>query len=164
MKETCGYTTILPLRAGALIGSRGVVDLDPMITFGFEIGAAFQIRDDVLNLIADPDEYGKERLGDLIEGKRTLMLAHLVAAADTSDRSWVEGYLGRPQEHRTAEEAEVLFGVMRSYGSIEFASEFAAGVARSAELSMEGAFAGLPNSPAKEFVRTRVPFMVERRY
>jgi geranylgeranyl diphosphate synthase, type II len=58
----------------------------------------------------------------------------------------------------------VLFEMMRSYGSIEFASEFAAGVARSAELSTEGAFAGLPDSPAEEFVRTRVPFMVERRY
>ena len=60
MKKTCWYTTVLPLRAGALIGSWGTADLEPMIEFGFHLGAAFQIRDDILNLVGDPDVYGKE--------------------------------------------------------------------------------------------------------
>ena len=82
MKKTCWYTTVLPLRVGALVGSRGTAELDPMIEFGFHLGAAFQIRDDILNLVGDPDVYGKEALGDLREGKRTLMLIHLLASAD----------------------------------------------------------------------------------
>ena len=69
MRKTCWYTTIHPLRVGALIGSWGVADPDPMIDFGFHLGAAFQIRDDVLNIVGDPKVYGKEILGDLIEGK-----------------------------------------------------------------------------------------------
>ena len=45
--------------------------------FGFHFGAAFQIRDDLLNLVGDEQTYGKEILGDLYEGKRTLPLMHL---------------------------------------------------------------------------------------
>ena len=81
MRKTCWYTTLLPLRVGALIGARGDVDLAAMLRFGFFLGAAFQIRDDVLNLTGSVARYGKEPLGDLREGKRTLMVIHLLAAA-----------------------------------------------------------------------------------
>ena len=79
MHKTCWYTTIHPLRVGALIGSLGRSDLDSLVRFGFYLGAAFQIRDDLLNLIGDEAKYGKESCGDLYEGKRTLMVIHLLA-------------------------------------------------------------------------------------
>ena len=82
IQKTCWYTTLLPLRVGALIGARNRIDLEPMLRFGFFLGAAFQIRDDILNLIGSEVAYGKELLGDLREGKQTLMLIHLVAATD----------------------------------------------------------------------------------
>ena len=82
IQKTCWYTTLLPLRVGALVGARKAVDLEPMLRFGFFLGAAFQIRDDILNLVGSEALYGKEVLGDLREGKRTLMLIHLVAATD----------------------------------------------------------------------------------
>jgi geranylgeranyl diphosphate synthase, type II len=44
MKKTCWYTTILPLRLGALIGSWGTADLQAMIDFGFNLGAAATAR------------------------------------------------------------------------------------------------------------------------
>jgi geranylgeranyl diphosphate synthase type II len=162
MKKTCWYTTVLPLRAGALIGSRGTADLEPMIGFGFLLGAAFQIRDDILNLIGDTDAYGKEPLGDLREGKRTLMLIHLLAAADRSDRTWLVGYLAQDIGARRPEDAARVFNLMVAYGSIAFSSEFASGVARSAEEAMDAAFACLPDSPARRFVAKLVPYMVER--
>ena len=162
MKKTCWYTTVLPLRVGALTGSWGSADLDAMITFGLHLGAAFQIRDDILNLVGDPAKYGKERLGDLVEGKRTLMLIHLLAAADEPDRRWVRSYLARSASARQPEETLRLFDLMVSYGSISFASEFASGVARRAQAAMDYAFAGLPDTRAKRFLRDLVPFMVER--
>lgn len=162
MKKTCWYTTVLPLRVGALTGSLGSADLDAMITFGLHLGAAFQIRDDILNLVGNPADYGKERLGDLVEGKRTLMLIHLLAEADEPDRRWVRSYLARSAAARRPEEAVRLYELMVSYGSILYASEFAAGVARRAQGAMDYAFAGLPDTPAKRFVRHLVPFMVER--
>jgi geranylgeranyl diphosphate synthase type II len=47
-----------------------------MVRFGFHLGAAFQIQDDLLNLVGDESLYGKEINGDLREGKRTLVLIH----------------------------------------------------------------------------------------
>ena len=49
-------------------------------------GPAFQIQDDLLNLVGDEALYGKEINGDLREGKRTLVLIHLIGAAEGSDR------------------------------------------------------------------------------
>jgi geranylgeranyl diphosphate synthase type II len=164
MKKTCWYTTVLPLRVGALIGSRGTADLDPMIEFGFHLGAAFQIRDDILNLVGDPGEYGKEPLGDLREGKRTLMLIHLLAAADPPDRRWLVGYLATAPTERHAEDVRRVYELMESYGSIGFAGEFATGVATSAMTAMDAAFAGLDDSPARRFISVLVPFMIERAF
>ena len=49
MRKTCWYTTIHPLRAGAhIVGSAGTADPGPLLRFGFHFGAAFQIRDDLL--------------------------------------------------------------------------------------------------------------------
>ena len=162
MRKTCWYTTVLPLRIGALIGSRGTAALDPMIEFGFHLGAAFQIRDDILNLVGDPEVYGKEALGDLMEGKRTLMLIHLLASADPGDRYWLIDYLARPTAERHKEDVNRVLELMLSYGSIAFAGEFATGVARSAITSMDAAFAGREDTPARRFIAGLVPYMIER--
>ena len=162
MKKTCWYTTVLPLRVGALIGSSGSADLEPMISCGFHLGAAFQIRDDILNLTGDPGVYGKERFGDLREGKRTLILIHLLVAADPPDFAWLRSYLEREPSARRPEEVRNLFDLMTAYGSISFAGEFARGVANSAGAAMQAAFAGVPDSAARRFLADLVPFMVER--
>ena len=162
MKKTCWYTTILPLRLGALIGSWGTADLQAMIDFGFNLGAAFQIRDDILNLVPDAGRYGKEELGDLREGKRTLVLIHLLAAAEPGERAWIEEYLAQPLEGRTMEGARQLHRLVLRHGSIPFAAEFARGTATAAERTFERAFAGLADGPARRFIRQLIPYMVER--
>src|SRR5262252_5964477 len=78
LKKTCWLATIYPSRVGAMIGTCDNIDLDPFVRFGFFLGAAFQIQDDLLNLVGDAGAYGKELDGDLREGKRTLMLIHLL--------------------------------------------------------------------------------------
>jgi geranylgeranyl diphosphate synthase type II len=162
MKKTCWYTTILPLRVGAMIGSWGTADLQAMIDFGFNLGAAFQIRDDILNLLPDAGHYGKEELGDLREGKRTLVLIHLLAAAEPAERAWIEDYLAQPLEARTMDDARQLHRLMLRHGSIPFAAEFARGMAADAERTFERAFAGLTDGPARRFIRQLIPYMVER--
>lgn len=162
MKKTCWYTTVLPLRVGALIGTKGTVPLEPMLRFGFFLGAAFQIRDDILNLTGSLAVYGKEPLGDLREGKRTLMLAHLLAAANSQDRARVVQYLRLEPAERSAVVISQIFTMMRDHGSVAFADEFARGIARSAAVAFEEAFAGAPDSPARQFVGNLIPYMVER--
>lgn len=162
MKKTCWYTTILPLRAGALIGSRQKVDLSLMVRFGFFLGAAFQIRDDILNLIGNPEVYGKERMGDLREGKRTLMLIHALTAAEPADRDILERFLRLPRAERSDQAVSEVFEVLRRYGSVAFAGQFAGGIARSATVAFEEAFADVDASPARDFVAELIPYMVER--
>lgn len=87
--KTSWYSFITPLQAGALAAGADLDQLAPLESFGRHIGAAFQITDDLLNLRADPEDYGKEIGGDLWEGKRTLMLLHALrcATADERDRA-----------------------------------------------------------------------------
>jgi geranylgeranyl diphosphate synthase type II len=160
LRKTCAYTTILPLRVGALTGSWGSADLDSIARFGFLLGAAFQIQDDVLDLVSEDGRYGKDVLGDVREGKRTLILLHLVHAASAADREFVVALLrsgSRPDGavRRVAE-------MMRDYGSIDFATAYAATIARSAAESFDEAFAGCPPSSAVEFLREIIPFMIHR--
>lgn len=161
MKKTCWYTTVLPLRAGALIGSRGKAELEPMIEFGFHLGAAFQIQDDVLNLVGDTKLYGKELLGDLRESKRSLILIHLLAVAPPAERAWIEVFLGDPAE-RTPAATVHLRDLMEQSGSIAFAREFARGIAHSASTAFEQAFAPVPASSARSFIGELIPYMLDR--
>jgi geranylgeranyl diphosphate synthase, type II len=84
--KTSWYTFITPLQAGAIAAGAGPERLAPLESLGRHLGAAFQITDDLLNLRADPEEYGKEIGGDLWEGKRTLMLLHTLRSAEPNDR------------------------------------------------------------------------------
>ena len=162
MHKTCWYTTIHPLRVGALVGGRGTVDLRPMVRFGFHLGAAFQIQDDLLNLTGDEAIYGKEINGDLREGKRTLVLVHLTQHARGHDRTVVDRYLGLRPDQRTPAVVAEIRGLVDDYGSIEFTRAYAAGIAGAAVEAFEDAFADAAPGPDTDFVRALVPYMLDR--
>jgi geranylgeranyl diphosphate synthase, type II len=162
LHKTCAYTTILPLRVGALIGSWGDADLDAIARFGFALGAAFQIRDDVLDLVSAGASYGKNALGDVWEGKRTLALIHLLRLASGDDRDELTAFLARPAGDRAGGDAARIRDLMDHYGSVRFAAEFGARMADEALDAFDGAFSACPPSPARDFLRGVVPFMVER--
>lgn len=162
MRKTCWYTTIHPLRVGALIGSWNRADLDPLVRFGFYLGAAFQIQDDLLNLEGDEDLYGKERCGDLYEGKRTLMLIHLLSEASPAERAEVVAFLRGERSSRSPEAVDRVLGLMARHGSLEFARAFGEGIAGAAGDAFEIAFAGVPDSPERRFVHDLIDWMLRR--
>ncbi|BBY44193.1 polyprenyl synthetase family protein [Mycolicibacterium celeriflavum] len=162
MHKTCWYTTIHPLRVGAMVGSRGTADLAPLVRFGFHFGAAFQIRDDLLNLIGDERLYGKEILGDLYEGKRTLTLMHLLSVARGEDREFVRNYLRLQRSERSGDLVLRIRALMDEYGSIDFTSEYAEGILLVAEEYFEQAFAGARPGPDLDFLRALVPYVWAR--
>jgi geranylgeranyl diphosphate synthase, type II len=59
---------------GGIIGSGNNEQIDTLKKLGIELGLAFQIQDDLLDVIADPDKFGKIRGGDIREGKKTYLL------------------------------------------------------------------------------------------
>ncbi|HEY3568494.1 MAG TPA: polyprenyl synthetase family protein [Thermoanaerobaculia bacterium] len=162
LKKTCWYTTISPMRLGALIGCRDMLpEFDTLIRFGFFFGTAFQIRDDVLNLTGD-ERYGKEIYDDLLEGKRTLMVIHLLSQATPEERERVTAFLASPRAERVGEPVRWVVERMKHYGSIDYAQEVANGLAGAALHEFSLLFDTLPDSRDKHFLADLVPWVLER--
>ena len=136
--------------------------LGALVRFGFHFGAAFQIRDDLLNLIGDEQTYGKEILGDLYEGKRTLPLVHLMATAVGADRAFVQEYLRLNRAERSAEMVRAVRALMDDYDCVNFTAEFAEGILLTAQDYFEEAFADAHPGPDLDFLRSLVPYVWAR--
>jgi geranylgeranyl diphosphate synthase type II len=161
-RKSCWYTTIYPLRAGAIIANRSNSGLGELSRFGYLLGAAFQIRDDLLDILGSVERFGKQPYGDLREGKRTLMLLHLLRAAPPADRSWLVDYLSRAMAQRTESDVARMLGMMNSAGSIDFAIEYGRGIGAAAYEAFEAAFRSVPASPHRAFLGGLVSYMLER--
>ena len=162
LKKTSWYTCIFPCRAGALIAAPGRIDLDRLYRFGWYLGAAFQIQDDILNLVGDYAKYGKEIAGDLQEGKRTLMLIHLLGNASPEERARLHSFLARPRRERLQEDVLWLHGLLIKRGSIDFARGCARQLAGAAFAEGLAALAGVPDSEDKTFLLETALYVVGR--
>jgi len=162
LKKTCWLATIHPSRMGALIGSRGMIDLDRCIRFGYFLGTAFQIQDDLLNLEGDATAYGKELGGDIREGKRTLMLIHLIAKAAECERDRLRCILGIPRIERTDDDIAWVLERMNFYGSLDYARQVAHGLAGAAQYECQNLYGHLPDSRDKRFLEALPVWVIER--
>jgi len=162
LKKTCWLASIYPIRIGALIGTRGNVDLDAFFHFGFFLGASFQIQDDLLNLERDDGRYGKERDGDLWEGKRTLMLIHLLEHSTREERAKLCALLNCKREERTPRQIRWIHKLMVDRGSIEHAEQIRDSLRDEALLECDRLFEHLEDSPDKQFLQEIVPWVIER--
>jgi geranylgeranyl diphosphate synthase, type II len=162
LKKTCWYSFIHPVRIGALIAQPRDINLDSFNEFGYFLGAAFQIGDDVLNLVGSREKYGKEIGGDLYEGKRTLMLSHLFGQVSSQEKRKLQDLLARPRNRRLPREIDWLNELLRKYGSIDFAQERARELLSAAEDAFRQAFGGAPDSDDKTFIQRILRYMVDR--
>jgi geranylgeranyl pyrophosphate synthase/uncharacterized protein with NAD-binding domain and iron-sulfur cluster len=161
LKKTAWYSFIHPMRIGALVAGAGE-NLERFHRLGFLLGAAFQIQDDVLNLIGSASRYGKEIGGDLWEGKRTLVLSHAFTGASPADRTRLEQFLSRPGERRLQREMQGIYELLGRTGSIEWAREASAALSQAARHELPKAFAGASDGPDLDFVRSLVDYVIER--
>lgn len=163
-KKTCWYTCITPMRTGALIAKVDSHRLSAFVPFGLKVGAAFQIQDDVLNLTAEQSIYGKEIGGDIAEGKRTVMVAHLLSEAKGSDAREIIDIYGRRREAKTQDDVAFVFACMQRYGSIDFARDLARRLTISAARTFDRRFGWIPPSPYRRFLEEMIDYMIERRF
>jgi geranylgeranyl diphosphate synthase type II len=162
LKKTSWYSFIHPARIGALIAEPGRDDLDAFNRFGSFLGTAFQIQDDVLNLAGKRERYGKEIGGDLYEGKRTLILAHLFKSASDSERERLQAFLAKPRSQRSPGEVAWIYEVLGEHGSIDYARQAARQFADGARREFDVAYAGASEPEALGFLRSLLDYMVSR--
>jgi geranylgeranyl diphosphate synthase type II len=161
LKKTSWYSFIYPLRVGAIV-AKGAQHPDRFCRFGWYFGAAFQIQDDILNLTGDYAKYRKEITGDLWEGKRTLMLIHLLNQCTPKERRALRRFLPKLRAERTVAEVEWVYALMVRYRSIEFARGAARQLVGAALLEALTAFRGVPDSDYKRFILEMVLYVVNR--
>jgi geranylgeranyl diphosphate synthase, type II len=162
LKKTCWYTCIHPMRIGALIASGGTIDPNRFNRFGYYVGAAFQIQDDILNLVGEESRYGKEIGGDILEGKRTLILVHLLRSASKSEKRLLVDFLAKPRAARLPAELDQIMRLLRAHGSIEYARACAKQLAGAALKEFHGLYGSLPPSNDRQAIEDLVMYMVER--
>jgi octaprenyl-diphosphate synthase len=124
--------------------------------YGRNLGLAFQIVDDVLDLTAEEDVLGKPVASDLREGKATLAVIHALERGTGADREAIRTVLA-DRSFENASHPQIL-EILHRHGSIEYAMDTACAYAEAARLSI----ADLPDSDAKRallwvpgFVTTR---------
>ena len=162
LKKTCWYTCIAPCRIGALIGGGPQVDLDVFTRFGRDLGIAFQIQDDLLNLVGDEVVYGKETAGDIREGKRTLMVIDLLERCTDEERSRVVAMLSKTRALKTDEEVDDVLHLMHRYGCLDHGRQVALRFARRAKGVFQRELGALPESPHKQFLADTIDYVIHR--
>jgi geranylgeranyl diphosphate synthase type I len=130
--------------------------VDPLHSYGIDIGRAFQIQDDLLDLTTPTDRLGKQRGSDLVEGKRTLITVH--ARNQGVD---VDGLVDADSvEAVTDAEIEAAVDRLREAGSIAFARA----QARKLIASGKGHLEVLPDNEARDLLAAVADYLVEREY
>jgi len=163
-KKTGWYTCISPCRLGAVCAGETSPELLDRFNEAFRlIGIAFQIQDDVLNLVGDESLYGKEQAGDLLEGKRTVMLIHAMREADPKLRARLTEILRLPRgEKSTSDTAEILTAMQR-LGSIDYAIKLADDLAHQGVHRFEEDLRFLPENESKGALRQIANYVTTRR-
>ena len=137
-RKTSWYTVASPCRLGALVaGEEGGV-LAALKDYGTSLGVAFQIQDDALNLVGDEKKYGKAKSDDILEGKRTLILLHLIASASPTERDRVLSVMNKARGAKTESDVAFVVSMIDKYDAIGYARKKAAELMKEALLTLRG--------------------------
>ncbi len=162
--KTAHYTTTSPLRLGAIVAGVPSRDINAFNKFGRSFGIAFQIQDDLLNLIGEEGKYGKEIGGDVFEGKRTLALLHLFKKSKPKEREQLEGIMNKQRTEKTADDVKFVLEKMREKGSIDYGKQKARQFALEAKNYFAKKFAHVSDNEGKRSIEALIDFVVDREY
>ncbi|PGF17793.1 phosphoesterase [Natrinema sp. CBA1119] len=130
--------------------------IDELYGYGLDIGRAFQIQDDVLDLTVPSEELGKQRGSDLVENKQTLITVHareqgvdIDGLVDTDDVDAV-----------TEAEIDEAVAELEAAGSITYANETAQELVEQGKERLEV----LPDNEARELLCEIAHYLIERGY
>ncbi len=153
-KTACLFSVCM--RLGAILGGATPAQEAALGKYGHDLGMAFQIVDDVLDLTASEDILGKPVASDLREGKATMAVIHALERCTPEERRKIETIL-RERAFNGVKHGDIL-EILQRYGSLEAASECAAKYAESSRK----AICTFPDSEIKRALLWAPEFVVAR--
>jgi octaprenyl-diphosphate synthase len=139
---------------GATFAGAGEVRVSQLELYGLSLGVAFQIQDDILDIVGDAQTVGKTLGIDVEKGKMTLPTIHFLRTAPTEHRALLRSLLGG----NDADKAERIRNLLVPSSSIRYAQD----KARKLVDRARAALADLPESEAKRVLDTMAEFVVAR--
>jgi octaprenyl-diphosphate synthase len=153
-KTACLFS--VSMRLGALVGGATEEQEQALGDYGRNLGMAFQIIDDVLDLTASEEVLGKPVASDLREGKATMAVIHTLERCTLEERMIIETIL-QERVFDKIQPANVV-AILNRYGSIDYAASEAADYATAAR----HALSGFPESEIKRALLWIPDFVLER--
>lgn len=160
--QMCAYKTGMLARMstkmGVILGKGTEEQEEKLGKFGESIGVAFQIQDDILNLVGEEFAKGKGVGEDIHEGKRTIMVLYALNKANEIDKKRLLEILNaHPSDEKTILEA---IAIIKKYGSIEYATQRAKELVEKSWKEVESV---LVESEAKQILRAFASFLINRK-
>jgi geranylgeranyl diphosphate synthase type II len=162
-RKTSWYTVASPCRLGAIVGGASSRVLGALLEFGTKLGVAFQIQDDALNLVGDQKKYGKAKSDDIVEGKRTLILLHMLASATQGERDRAVSMMNKDRAERSAADVSYILSLIDKYDAVGFARKRAAEMMKEAVATLRG-IRWKGDKDAAALLATFARFAVEREW
>ena len=153
-KTACLFSVCMKL--GGILANASEANLARLADYGRNLGMAFQIVDDVLDLTASEEVLGKPVASDLREGKATLSVLHALERCTPAERSTIESVLGDGGFNGTTP-ADIV-AILKRYGSIDAAYNRAMEFTQAAR----EAICTFPDSEIKRVLLWIPEFVVER--
>jgi len=153
-KTACLFSVCM--RAGGILGGATAEQEERLGQYGRDLGLAFQIVDDVLDLTASESVLGKPVASDLREGKATMAVIHALERCTPAERRQIETVMV-DRAFNGVTHADIL-AILNRYGSLEYASKEAARYAESARK----AICTFPDSEIKRALLWAPEFVVAR--
>jgi octaprenyl-diphosphate synthase len=153
-KTACLFSVCM--RLGGILGGASAEQEDALAQYGHDLGMAFQIVDDVLDLTASEDVLGKPVASDLREGKVTMAVIHALERCTPEERGKVETIL-RERAFNGVTHVQIL-EILNRYGSLEAASSRAGRYAESARKAIRT----FPDTEIKRALLWAPEFVVAR--
>jgi octaprenyl-diphosphate synthase len=123
-------------RTGALIADRNAQDQQALSDYGYNLGIAFQMADDLLDYTLDSDALGKAVGADLREGKLTMPVIHALENAGSRDRQKMEAIIKNPDF--STGDFKTLINMMDAHNGIRYTRETAERYVEKARLCLAG--------------------------
>jgi len=107
------------IKIGAILATDNEKIIDALSDYGNSIGIAFQIQDDLLDLLGEEEKVGKSLGRDIAEGKRTLMVIHSLNNSSQELKNKLLEILDKKEN--TPEEIKQAIDIIKQTGSIKYA-------------------------------------------